>query len=121
MINIIFLLLLYFMVVGNLKPDHNITPPISAQISEPPSTIPTISVARDGKMWFESRNIKLEELRAELSRETNFEKLKIHADANVDALTISKIMNVSAEAGIYQFVLITKSTLDATSENVTFD
>lgn len=113
MINVIFLLLLYFMVVGNLTPDHNIVPPLSAQITEPPDHIPTISVTRDRKMWFETREIGLDELKAELSGNTGYEKIKIHADANVDALTISMIMDVSADSGIFQFVLITKSRSDA--------
>ena len=40
------------------------------------------------------------------------EKLKIHADAKVDALTVSKVMKVAAEAGILQFVLVTQRRAD---------
>ena len=109
MINVIFLLLLYFMVVGSLVPDYDIIPPLSTRVSEPPAHIPTISVTHDGKLWFESRSVNLDELKTALSGQTGYEKIRIHADANVDALTISRIMNASADSGIFQFVLITKS------------
>ena len=113
MINVIFLLLLYFMVAGSLAPDYNIIPPLSARISEPPAHIPTISVTHDGKLWFESSSVNLDELKTELSTKTGYKKIRIHADANVNALTISRIMNLSADSGIFQFVLITKSRSDA--------
>ena len=113
MINVIFLLLLYFMVTGSLAPDYDIVPPLSAQISEPPTHIPTISVTHDGKLWFESRPVNLDELKTALSGTTGYKKIKIHADANVDALTVSMIMNVLADNGIFRFVLVTKNRSDA--------
>ena len=113
MINVIFLLLLYFMVAGNLDPDFNILLPVATQNSETRSQIPSVHVARNGKMWFESRNIEPHELKAELAGKSGYGKLKIHADANVDALIISTIMNVAAEAGIFRFVLVTQSRTDA--------
>lgn len=113
MINVIFLLLLYFMVVGNLQSDYDVVPPFSTRVAEAPPQIPTLYVNRDGMMWFENRNIDMDKLKAELSKISGQEKLKIHADARVDALTISKIMNASAKIGILQFVLVTQHRADA--------
>ena len=107
MINIIFLLLLYFMIAGNLQPDYNVTPPVSSNEAEPSKQIPTLSVQKDGSMRFENRDVTWEQLNIELSRITGHERLKIHADAKLDALTVSKIMKASAEAGVLQFVLVT--------------
>ena len=107
MINIIFLLLLYFMIAGNLQPDYNVTPPVSSNEAEPSKQIPTLSVQKDGSMRFENRDVTWEQLNIELSRITGHERLKIHADAKLDALTVSKIMKSSAEAGVLQFVLVT--------------
>ncbi|MEQ8659424.1 MAG: biopolymer transporter ExbD [Gammaproteobacteria bacterium] len=112
MINVIFLLLLYFMIVGNLQPDYDVAPPFSTQEAEPSKQLPTLSVKKDGSMTFENRAITLEELKSELARISGNEKLKIHADAKVDALTISRIMKTSAEAGILQFVLVTQRRVD---------
>ena len=113
MINVIFLLLLYFMIVGNLQPDYNVTPPFSTQTPEPPAAIPTVSIGADGAMRFEGRKVTWENLQTELSQVTGHEKLKIHADAKVDALTVSKIMKASSDAGILQFVLVTQRKVDA--------
>jgi biopolymer transport protein ExbD len=108
MINIIFLLLLYFMIAGNLQPDYDVTPPFSTQEAEPAAQIPTVSVAKDGTMRFENRPVTAEQLKVELAKVSGHDKLKIHADAKVNALKISEIMKISSEAGILQFVLVTQ-------------
>ena len=113
MINVIFLLLMYFMVAGNLQPDYKVTPPFSTQLAEPPAQIPTLSVGKDGELRFENRPTDLERLKLELSRVAGQDKLKIHADAKVEALVISRIMKTAAEAGILQFVLVTQRRADA--------
>lgn len=112
MINVIFLLLLYFMIAGNLQPDYNVTPPFSTQTAEPSAQIPTLSVGPDGAMRFENRPVTWPQFEAELLKFTGHEKLKIHADAKVDALTVSKIMKASSDAGILQFVLVTQRRVE---------
>lgn len=113
MINVVFLLLLYFMVAGSIQSDHDVLPPLSTQLAKPPHHIPILSVNQEGKMWFENRSIKMLDLKTELSRVSSQQKLKIHADARINALTISKIMNVSAEAGILQFVLVVQRRVNS--------
>ncbi len=108
MINVVFLLLLYFMVAGSIQSNHDVVPPYSTKIAEPPPHIPRLTVSQTGEMWFENRKIKMVDLKEGLSRLSSQKKLRIHADAKVDALTISKIMDISAEAGIIQFVLVTQ-------------
>jgi biopolymer transport protein ExbD len=112
MINVIFLLLLYFMVAGSIQSDHNVAPPFSSQLAEPPPYIPLLIVSHDNKMWFENRKVTFVDLQKELSSASAYKKLKIHADSNVEALSISKIMNIAAEAGILQFVLVTQRRID---------
>ena len=108
MINIIFLLLLYFMVVGNLSPDYNVNPPFASQEKESSSLIPTISVTKEGKLRFENVPVTWEELGNRLRNVSDLDKIKIYADAESDALTISEIMKTSANVGIVQFVLVTQ-------------
>ena len=112
MINVIFLLLLYFMIAGNLQPDYNVTPPIASQEAEPSSRIPTLSVEAGGVMRLENRPVSWEELLARLAKMAGEEKLKIYADAKVDALTVSKVMKIASEAGILQFVLVTQMRVE---------
>lgn len=106
MINVIFLLLLYFMVVGKLQSDYDISPPLSTRHVDQPSQMPSLSVNREGVMWFENREVDLAGLVTELSVLDGQDRLKIHADAQVAAQTISQIMRVSAATGIFKFVLV---------------
>jgi biopolymer transport protein ExbD len=108
MINIIFLLLLFFMVAGNLQPDFDVAPPISQQENEAPQQIPTVAITREGGVRFENRPVDLDQLRQELARIAGHERIKIHADAKVDALAVSKVMTTATETGVTQFVLVTQ-------------
>lgn len=113
MINVIFLLLLYFMVAGNLDPDFDINLPVSTRNTETKSKTPVVNVERNGRIWFESRNIEISKLTTELAGTPAYEKLRIHADADVDALIISDIMNAAAQADIFHFALVTQSRVGA--------
>ena len=112
MINVIFLLLLYFMVAGNLDPDFDIILPEATRNPDTRLYTLAVFVARNGDIWFESRIIETDDLRTELAGNSGIGKLKIHADANVDALVISYIMNVAAKVGISRFFLVTQSRID---------
>ena len=116
MINIIFLLLLYFMVVGNLSPDYNVNPPFASQEKESSSLIPTISVTKEGQLRFENVPVSWEELGARLRNVSDLDKIKIYADAESDALTISEIMKGAANVGIVQFVLVTQKKMSESIE-----
>ena len=116
MINIIFLLLLYFMVVGNLSPDYNVNPPFASQEKESSSLIPTISVTKEGQLRFENIPVSWEELGTRLRNVSDLDKIKIYADAESDALTISEIMKIAANVGIVQFVLVTQKKMSESLE-----
>ena len=116
MINIIFLLLLYFMVVGNLSPDYNVNPPFASQEKESSSLIPTISVTKEGQLRFENVPVTWEELSNRLRNVSDLDKIKIYADAESDALTISEIMKTAANVGIVQFVLVTQKKMSESPE-----
>ena len=109
MINVIFLLLLYFMAAGNLNPDFDINLPVSTRDTETEANTPVVNVERNGNVWFESRKIDMAELTRELAGTPGYEKLRIHADADVDALIISDIMNAAAQADVFRFALVTQS------------
>ena len=116
MINIIFLLLLYFMVVGNLSPDYNVNPPFASQEKESSSLIPTVSVTKEGQLRFENVPVSWEELGTRLRSVSDLDKIKIYADAESDALTISEIMKAAANVGIVQFVLVTQKKMSESLE-----
>ncbi|MEM7540503.1 MAG: biopolymer transporter ExbD [Pseudomonadota bacterium] len=109
MINIIFLLLLYFMIAGNLQPDYELVPPDSSSDSEPPKQLVVVTISADGQMTLDGRTVTKESLPQALSRIVGHERLKIYADGKTQALMISEVMKASANAGIHQFVLVTKT------------
>ena len=111
MINIIFLLLLYFMVVGNLSPDYNVNPPVAMQEAESSSLVPTVSVTKEGALRFENVPVNWDELTQRFRSISDYEKIKIYADAESDALTISEIMKTAANVGILQFILVTQKKI----------
>ncbi len=115
MINIIFLLLLYFMIVGNLQPDYDIVPPASTRQALPAAEIPTVSVDRDDTLRFEGRSVDWDTLKRELGAVAGIDELKIYADAKVSALTVSKIMKSASEAGVLQFILVTQRRANVSS------
>ena len=113
MINVIFLLLLYFMVAGNLDSDFAVDLPVSTLSTRAEANTPVVNVERNGKIWFESRNMDITGLAAELAGTPRHGKLRIRADANVDALVISDIMSAAVQAGIFRFALVTQSRVNA--------
>ena len=113
MINVIFLLLLYFMVAGNLDSSFDIDLPVATLSTRAEANTPVVNVERNGNIWFESRNMDITGLAAELAGTPGHGKLRIHADAKVDALVISDIMNAAAQAGIFRFALVTQSRVNA--------
>ena len=108
MINVIFLLLLYFMIAGNLQPDYDVSPPQSTTDAEPPKQTATVSVNKDGSIRFEGQPVSFEELQVRFSEIVGHDHVKIHADGKLSALAISKIMKSASEAGIVQFSLVTQ-------------
>lgn len=108
MINVIFLLLLFFMVAGNLQPDYDVTPPVSTQDGDLPKQIPTVSVNAKGELRFEGRPVTLDGLKVEFSRIVGHDRVKVHADSKVHALKVSEIMRAATDAGVSQFVLVTQ-------------
>ena len=113
MINVIFLLLLYFMVAGNLDSDFDIDLPVSTLSTRTEANTPVVNVERNGNIWYESRKVDIASLTAELAGTPDHGKLRIQADANVDALVISDIMKAAAQAGTFRFALVTQSRVDA--------
>jgi biopolymer transport protein ExbD len=108
MINIIFLLLLYFMIIGNLQPDYNIVPPSSTRQAAPSAEVPTVAVDQDGSLRFEGRPVTWGGLESELAAIAGVDQLKIYADARVSALVVSKVMKAASDAGVRQFILVTQ-------------
>ena len=106
MINVVFLLLLYFMVAGNLHLDLEVTPPSSSATNEPPQGAPQLAVQADGTLWLQGRQIKLSEISVELSDIFKDHVVQISADAKTDTVVVANVINALGEAGAKHISLL---------------
>ena len=106
MINVVFLLLLYFMVAGNLHLDLEVTPPSSSATNEPPQGTPQLAVQADGTLWLQGRQIKLSEISVELSDIFKGHVVQISADAKTDTVIVADVINALGEAGAKHISLL---------------
>ena len=106
MINIVFLLLLYFMVAGNLHLDLQVTPPSSSATNEPPVGVPQIAIQADGSLWLQGKQIQLTQLSVELSSVFKDHVVQISADAKTDTVIVAQVIDSLGEAGAKHISLL---------------
>lgn len=117
MIDMVFLLLVFFMVVSNLQVEEHITiavPEAShAKMPEDRSGRINISVLEDGTYYLGAKPIAIEDLKVVVEeRVAVTEKLKVflRGDANADHGDVRKAMKLCAEAGISDIIFATHDT-----------
>jgi biopolymer transport protein ExbD len=103
-INIIFLILLFFLVNATIKspPPQNITPPVSimSEVSAPPSG--ALFIDRNGAIFWENRQINLQELGAAKLRPP-----ALYADKALQARKLVAAISALRTIGIQGLPLIT--------------
>lgn len=113
LINIVFLLLIFFMLAGTLtRPDlFNVEPPETVRGME--TDVPDeglILMGGDGRLAFDDEELSLERLGAQLSEwlaEDPERRLVLKADASVPASRLLDVMDVLREAGVDRLTLLT--------------
>jgi len=106
MINIVFLLLLYFMVAGNLHLDLEVTPPSSSATNEPPVGVPQIAIQADGSLWLQGQQIEMTQLSVELSSVFKDHVVQISADAKTETVIVAQVIDSLGEAGAKHISLL---------------
>jgi biopolymer transport protein ExbD len=110
LINIIFLLLLYFMVAGSLArdPDAAIAPPKSASSLAAPVKVPVIALDADGALRYGGLRLDLAGLATEMKRGARApRRVIVRADAAVDATALADVLAVLARSGVADVSLAT--------------
>lgn len=110
LINIVFLLLIFFMVAGTfMNPDPlGVEPPTSD--SEHPANLEfaTLSVAADGRLALDGEAFDLEELRSRIAaRLEQGEELTIRADAALPASRLLPLLRELEAAGLERSTVVT--------------
>ncbi len=115
LINIVFLLLIFFMVVGQLAPvDELVDEPLESvagndmETAHPPLTL---QMAADGRLALEGVELEEEALLDRLSDSpaggSRFRGLWFKVDGRADAATVIRLMNRLTEAGVPDARLLT--------------
>lgn len=112
LINVVFLLLIFFMVAGRLTSSDpfEISPP-NSDVQAPPSTQEMmVQVGQNGELAVDGQEMPLEQMRqivTERFAEDTATKLRLKADADIDAVRIVEIMEILRDAGVEKLELLT--------------
>lgn len=108
LINVVFLLLIFFMIAGRLTSadPFEIAPPTSASGEDPAAGEALVLVAADGRLALDGAPVSEAEL-ADRLRGAEGRQIRLKADANAEAVRVVAVMEVLQEAGIEKLDLLT--------------
>ena len=112
LINVVFLLLIFFMVAGRLSSSDpfEISPPNSRERAPPNAQEMMLLVGRNGELAVDGEVMVPERMRqiiTERFRQDSTTKLRLKADANADAVLIVEVMETLRDAGVEKLQLLT--------------
>jgi len=112
LINVVFLLLIFFMLAGRLSQPEpfGVTPPRSASEEQPGEQETVVYVNADGTVALGRAKLALDELPGALkaARGDSEKPVRLKADANADANRVIRVMESLKAAGITRVVVLTK-------------
>ena len=116
LINIVFLLLIFFMLSGTLskKDLFEVDPPLSYTGSNAESPEMTILIRNDNKISLDDKIIPLNNLEAYLTsllKDKSIEEVLIKADGNASSGILSKVIRMIRNTGIKRAAIVTKNIL----------
>ncbi len=112
LINVVFLLLIFFMMAGQLSrtAPFPLDPPASASEREPADQQAVLHIAADGRVAVAGETVplaKLADAAAEARAGEAASSLRIKADRNADAARVVAVMDRLREAGVERIDLLT--------------
>jgi biopolymer transport protein ExbD len=114
LINIVFLLLIFFMVAGSIQPPvpTDVNHPIAHNIDNPIKAIAAqILITEHNEIYWNSKKISLIKLQKILTKQLP-KKINLHADKNVTAINLDAILNVIRRHQVESINLITKKSME---------
>lgn len=109
MINVIFLLILFFIVAANFDVHMQVTPPKSDAANALPPDAPQLTVTDDAKLFLNGRDVTGLPLKDALKQAGTGNALKIAADARSDAVAIARLIDEAGDAGVTRIAIVTVS------------
>ena len=114
LINIVFLLLIFFMLTGTLKRSDifDISPPESSTGADAEAPELVLLISKSNTLALNNQNIEFSELNTKLLniiQEYPIQEILIKADGKASSGTLSKVINIMREAGIKRAAIVTKT------------
>lgn len=111
LINIVFLLLIFFMLVGavTVPEARNVLPPSSVSAFQPSDQGVEIVIDDTGTILLDGTELTLTALITAMTRSEVPERVRLKADANIDANGVLDVLDVLRQAGVSNVQLVTVS------------
>ena len=107
MINVIFLLLLFFVVAGSLNMNIAVTPPRADTAQVPVLADVRLAIDAHGKLRLNGADITAAELPAAVAARGHVPALSLEADAAVDAVIVAQTLDALGALDFGQITLVT--------------
>jgi biopolymer transport protein ExbD len=113
MVNIVFLLLIFFMLVGRIGPtgELEVSPPVSPSGQVETGQSLRVEIGANGEMALDGRGIDMTEMIVMLTdilRQDPATQIQLNADAELDANRLIKIMETLRLIGVAKLTLVTE-------------
>lgn len=113
MVNVVFLLLIFFMLVGRIAPSEEleVSPPLSLSGQMLNGEPVRIIVAKDGQIAIEKDKLEasdLSQVMAEMLQQNPERSFQLKADAGLEANRLIHIMEILRQAGVRELTLLTE-------------
>lgn len=109
MLNVIFLLILFFIVAANFDVQLQIFPPRSDASASLPGDALQLTINDKGELFLAGEALARKDLAASIRKLGEGAQLKIAADANLDAVEVAGIIQEVSTAGVSRIGIVTLS------------
>ena len=113
MVNVVFLLLIFFMLVGRIAPNDSldISLPVSSSDQAQSDELTYLAIAADGRMVLNGDELDMPALIGvvtDMVTEDSTTRFELKADANLEANRLILVMEVLRQAGVQELALVTE-------------
>lgn len=112
MINVIFLLLLFFVVAGNLNLNIDVSPPRADAAQPMSASVQQLVIDAKGRLRFDGADVDLAGLPAVVKGKGRIMELSITADAGVDAVLVAQVLGALSGLDLDHVTLLTLGRAD---------
>lgn len=107
MLNVIFLLILFFIVAANFDVQLQIFPPRSSASNTLSERAMQLTVNAEGTLFLNGEVIERKDLASRIRALGKGQELKLAADAKLEAIVVARLIQEVSEAGILRLAIVT--------------